>query len=277
MSERKSSKIAKYLCALLCVLIIIFPIYWMIIGSFKTQAEAYSFPPKLFPETLTLDNYINAFQEYNVVVYLKNSLIVTAFVVGLSVIIAALAAYAMSFFRFKLKTTITTSLYLLQLLPTITMLVPLFSLYRVMGLQNTYASLIITYVASVSGVPIALVLMSGYFSSIPKELFESAGIDGAGTMRTFVKILLPLAAPGIVCTAIYIFVQTWQEFMFAVNLVTDPDMYTLPVGLQMFVGLRTTDWGGMMATSTMIAIPAIILFVCVQNYFVDNLAGAVKQ
>ncbi len=277
MSERKSSKIAKYLCALLCVLIIIFPIYWMIIGSFKTQAEAYSFPPKLFPETLTLDNYINAFQEYNVVVYLKNSLIVTAFVVVLSVIIAALAAYAMSFFRFKLKTTITTSLYLLQLLPTITMLVPLFSLYRVMGLQNTYASLIITYVASVSGVPIALVLMSGYFSSIPKELFESAGIDGAGTMRTFVKILLPLAAPGIVCTAIYIFVQTWQEFMFAVNLVTDPDMYTLPVGLQMFVGLRTTDWGGMMATSTMIAIPAIILFVCVQNYFVDNLAGAVKQ
>ena len=226
MSERKSSKIAKYLCALLCVLIIIFPIYWMIIGSFKTQAEAYSFPPKLFPETLTLDNYINAFQEYNVVVYLKNSLIVTAFVVVLSVIIAALAAYAMSFFRFKLKTTITTSLYLLQLLPTITMLVPLFSLYRVMGLQNTYASLIITYVASVSGVPIALVLMSGYFSSIPKELFESAGIDGAGTMRTFVKILLPLAAPGIVCTAIYIFVQTWQEFMFAVNLVTDPDMYT---------------------------------------------------
>ena len=110
MSERKSSKIAKYLCALLCVLIIIFPIYWMIIGSFKTQAEAYSFPPKLFPETLTLDNYINAFQEYNVVVYLKNSLIVTAFVVVLSVIIAALAAYAMSFFRFKLKTTITTSL-----------------------------------------------------------------------------------------------------------------------------------------------------------------------
>ena len=94
--------------------------------------EAYSFPPKLFPETLTLDNYINAFQEYNVVVYLKNSLIVTAFVVVLSVIIAALAAYAMSFFRFKLKTTITTSLYLLQLLPTITMLVPLFSLYRVM-------------------------------------------------------------------------------------------------------------------------------------------------
>ena len=137
--------------------------------------------------------------------------------------------------------------------------------------------MILTYTAAVSGAPIALILITGYFQAIPQELFESANIDGAGTFKCFYKILLPLGAPGMVCTAIYVFVQTWQEFMFAVNLITLPEKYTLPVGLQSFVGMRSTDWGGMMATCTMIAIPAIILFTMVQNYFVDNLAGSVKE
>ena len=111
-------------------------------------------------------------------------------------------------------------LYILQVLPTITMMVPLMTIYRVMGIQNTYLSLILTYTAAVSGAPIALILITGYFQAIPQELFESANIDGAGTFKCFYKILLPLGAPGMVCTAIYVFVQTWQEFMFAVNLIT---------------------------------------------------------
>lgn len=274
MKKKKIAAAAQYAALSVSVLIIIFPIYWIMISSFKTKDEIISYPPKLFPGRLTLDNYVTAFREYDVLMYLKNSLVVT---VILTVIIAALAAYAMCFFKFAPAKILNNLLYLMQILPTITMLVPLMTIYRLAGIQNTYASLILTYTASITGVPIALILISGYFKGVPVELFESASIDGAGSFQAFCKILLPLGAPGLVCTAIYVFVQAWQEFMFAVNLVTVPEMYTLPVGLQSFVGMRSTDWGGMMATCTMIAIPAVVLFTAVQNYFVDNLAGSVKE
>lgn len=277
MHGKRITKALQYLVSFMTLIFITFPIYWIIISSFKTKEDILTYPPKLFPSVLTLNNYITAFKEYNVMMYLKNSLIVTIATVILTIVIAAFAAYAMCFFKFAPAKIMTNLLYIMQVLPTITMLVPLMTIYRSMGIQNTYLSLILTYTASITGIPIALILMSGYFDGIPKELFESAAIDGASHTKAFFKILLPLGAPGIVCTAIYVFVQSWQEFMFAVNLVTSPDMYTMPVGLQSFVGMRSTDWGGMMATCTMIAIPAVILFTAVQNYFIDNLAGSVKE
>ena len=270
--KKRFYKVFQYIALLCALIIIIFPgvvtgvltCALPIFSSFKIKEDILSYPPKIFPSQFTLSNYITAFQDYNVLLYLKNSLIVTCATVILTIIIAALAAYAMCFLKMKGARILNNLLYILQVLPTITMMVPLMTIYRMMGIQNTYLSLILTYTAAVSGAPIALILITGYFQAIQQELFESA-------------ILLPLGAPGMVCTAIYVFVQTWQEFMFAVNLITLPEKYTLPVGLQSFVGMRSTDWGGMMATCTMIAIPAIILFTMVQNYFVDNLAGSVKE
>lgn len=277
MKKKRITVAAQYAALGAAVLVIVFPVYWIIISSFKTKDDIISYPPKLFPNRFTLENYVTAFREYDVLMYLKNSLVVTVATVMLTVIIAAFAAYAMCFFKFAPAKILSNLLYLMQILPTITMLVPLMTIYRITGIQNTYTSLIITYTASITGVSIALILITGYFKGVPAELFESASIDGAGSFQAFCKILLPLGAPGLVCTAIYVFVQAWQEFMFAVNLVTVPEMYTLPVGLQSFVGMRSTDWGGMMATCTMIAVPAVILFTAVQNYFVDNLAGSVKE
>lgn len=277
MKKKMSTKILQYVSLLVTLGIIIFPVYWIIISSFKTKDDILTYPPKLFPESFTLDNYVTAFREYDVLTFLKNSLIVTVVTMLLTVVIAAFAAYAMCFFKFAPAKMLNSLLYIMQVLPTITMMVPLMTIYRMMGIQNTYASLILTYTASITGIPIALILMTGHFTGIPKELFESASIDGAGPTKAFFKILLPLGMPGIVCTAIYVFVQAWQEFMFAVNLITTPDKYTLPIGLQSFVGMRSTDWGGMMATCTLIAVPAVLLFTLVQNYFVDNMSGAVKE
>lgn len=277
MQKYRAKNWGQHICVVLSSIIILFPVYWIVISSFKTKDEILTYPPKLFPEHLTIRNYITAFQEYNISIYLKNSLVITIFTVLLSILIAVLTAYAMTFLKFSLAKVFSGAIYVLQVLPTITMLVPLMTIYRKLGIQNSYLSLIITYTASVSGVPIALLLLLGYFEGIPSDLFESAEIDGASTMTILRKVVLPLAMPGIVCTGIYVFIQAWQEFMFAVNLVTTPEMYTLPVGLQSFVGQRSTDWGGMMATCTMIAVPAIILFTSVQKYFIDNLAGAVKE
>lgn len=267
----------KYILIAVALIIILFPIYWMIISAFKTPSEILTYPPRIFPKELTLNNFITAFRDYNLLKITTNSVIVTVCTMLFSIAISAFAGYAMCFFQFKPAKAINALLYLLQVLPSVTMLVPLFAMFKKMGLLNTYASLIITYTASVSGIPIALILICGYYSSVPKDLLESAGLDGASPTRAFFSILLPLAAPGMFCSAIYVFVQTWQEYMFAANLITDSSMYTLPVGLQIFVGMRSTDWGGMMATATVVAIPAIILFACIQKFFVDNLAGAVKE
>lgn len=274
---KKTWTLLKWLLLLISLIIILFPIYWMIISAFKTPGEILTYPPRLFPKELTFENFVVAFRDYNLLKITTNSLIVTVCTMAFTIAISAFAGYAMCFFRFKPANTINALLYLLQVLPTVTLLVPLFSMFKKMGLLNTYASLIITYTASVTGIPIALILICGYYSSVPKDLFESASLDGASSTRAFFSILLPLAAPGLFCTAIYVFVQTWQEYMFAANLITDSSMYTLPVGLQIFVGMRSTDWGGMMATATVVAIPAIILFACIQKFFVDNLAGAVKE
>ena len=267
----------KYALALLAAVIILFPIYWMIISAFKAPNEILTYPPKLIPSKFTFDNFVTAFRDYNMLHITINSVIVTLSTMVLTITISAFAGYAMCFFQFAPAKAINSLMYLIQVLPAVTMLVPLFALYRIMGLLNTYTSLILTYTAATTGIPIALVMICGYYQGTPMELFESASIDGSGPTQTFFKILLPLAAPGLFCTAIYIFVQTWQEYMFASNLITDSSMYTLPVGLQIFVGMRSTDWGGMMATATVVAVPAIILFVCIQKHFVDNLAGAVKE
>lgn len=277
MRRHTGATVLKYALAAVGALLILFPIYWMFISAFKTPEEILTYPPRLFPTQLTLENFIAAFRDYDMLQITLNSVIVTVATMFLTVAISAFTGYAMCFFKFRPAKALNALMYLLQVLPAVTLLVPLFAMYRIMGILNTYTSLIITYTASVTGIPIALVLICGYYQSIPKDLLESASIDGAGPTRAFFRILLPLAAPGLFCTAIYIFVQTWQEYMFASNLITDSSMYTLPVGLQIFVGMRSTDWGGMMATATVVAIPAVILFVCIQKYFVDNLAGSVKE
>lgn len=276
MRERSGIRACKYLCALIVVIIIIFPIYWMVISSFKTPSEIITYPPRILPKEFTFQNYVDSFTEYGLMTYLLNSVIVTISTVVLSVIIASLTAFALNFLKFKLKKLLTNLLYLVQVLPAVVMLVPLFIIYKEIGLLNTHASLVLTYLGNVIGVPIGIILLTGYTAEIPKELFEAAEIDGASTFQLFRKVLLPLATPGMICTAIYIFIVTWQEYMFALNLITKKNLYTMPVGLTMYAQQWTTNWGGMMAASTIIAIPAIVLFVMVQNYFIDNLAGSVK-
>ena len=275
MKSKGSTRILKYVTALIAFLIIIFPVYWMVISSFKPKKDLLN--PKIIPSSLTLENYVSAFRDYDILTYMKNSVVVTLLTVLLVTLIATLAAYAICFLKMRATKFVMPLTYIVQILPGIVMLLPLFTIYRFLGLQNSYTSLILTYTASTMGIPVALIMMCGYFQGISKEIFESASIDGASTFTAFWRILLPLGTSGIFCTAIYIFVITWQEFMFAANLITNPTMYTMPVGLQMFVSSLTSDWGGMMAASTVISIPAVILFVCIQNYFVDNLAGSVKE
>lgn len=234
--------------------------------------------PSLVGTGWTLENYKTVFATAGFGRNIINSLIYTLGTVALSIVIASLAAYALTYYpRFKLGRHITSFLYLFQMLPSLVMTIALFLAYWKLGILNTYTSMILAYACGGGGTAIAVIMLCGYYTDVPKDLFESAYIDGASAIKAFYRILLPLAAPGLLCSAIYVFIITWQEFPYAQNLITDTSMYNVTVGLSAFSQERGKDWGGIMAASTIIMVPTLIMFVSIQNYFIDNLSGAVKE
>lgn len=264
----------KYLYMIGIFLFTVFPFFWIISSSFKGPGEIFHLPPTLIPIRPTLENYIKAVQMNRLLLYTKNSIQIAVFTTLLTVIIGALAAYALSSFVFKGRRIINKVMLLTQMFPWAVTIIPLFILCRYLGLINTPYALIFGNLAGT--VPVSVILLTGYFMDIPRELEEASRIDGCNTFTVFTKIILPLATPGIVASAIFTFIGVWQEFLMALSFTSDKNRYTLPVGLTTFVGQHSTDWGGLMATSVVIAVPAIILFVSVQNYFIDNLAGSIK-
>lgn len=267
----------KYLVAIIVFLGIVFPIYWIISCSFRPQSEFMTINPSLIGTEFTLRNYITVFSTSGFGRNIVNSLVYTLGTVLLSTVIASLTAYAMTFFpRFKLSKHIMSFLLLVQMLPSLVTTITLFFVYWKLGILNTYIAMILTYSCG-GGIAVPVIMLCGYYGEIPKDLLDSAYIDGANAFKAFYKVLLPLAAPGLLCTAIYVFILTWQEFPAAQNLITDTSMYNVTVGLSAFSREHGKDWGAIMAASTIIMVPTLIMFVSIQNYFIDNLSGAVKE
>lgn len=274
--SRITTRFLLYALAIVVVVFTLMPVVWILSSSFKDHFEIMSMTPTVIPKSPTIENYINIFEQSKVGTFVKNSLIVTVASMIATVFFAVFASYAISFFKFKGRNFFSGMMLMLQILPMIVSIVPLYIMFNRMGISNTLFSLTIANVAKTSGVPIAIILIGGYFTEVPRELTESASLDGLSKLRSLFSIVIPITLPGIISTAIYTFVMVWQEFMLATSLITDISLFTLPVGLETFRGHNTVDWGGIMATSTVIAIPAIILFIAVQKYFIDSMAGAIK-
>lgn len=274
---QKCGRFGGYCCTMLLCLFTLFPFFWILSCSFKNKLEIMTTNPTFIPENPTFENYINAVQQNDILRYLANSLIITIAVVLLTVLIGALASYAISFMETPSTRSFQRILVAVQMLPLVISLVPLFVIFSRLHLMNTRIGIVLAYTASTWGLPVAIILLQGYFTEIPKALIEAARLDGCSTMRIFSHVILPLSMPGLVSTGINIFLNSWQEFTLAVNLISDKAMYTLPVGLTNFIGMHGTDWGGLMATSVVIALPSIVLFVGVQKYFIDGMTGSVKE
>jgi ABC-type glycerol-3-phosphate transport system permease component len=277
MKAKWHTSAAQYFCAIIVFLFIVFPIYWIVSSSFRTQEEFMSTNPTLWTKNWTFDNYITVFSKTGFGRYILNSFIYTMGTVVLTLIISTLAAFGLTFYRaFRIRKHATAILYFTQMLPGLAATVPLFIIHWKLGLLNTYTSLILIYSCG-SGAAIAIIMLCGYYSEVPIDLFDSAYIDGANAIRVFYKILLPIMAPGLLCTAIYVFIVTWQEFATAQNLVTRNTMYNVTVGLTVFNEEHGKDWGGIFAASSLIMAPTLIMFVAIQNYFIDHLSGSIKE
>ena len=260
--------------ATLLFIVVFFPFYWIILSSFKSFLEIFETPPKIIPVSINFANYIEAFTEYGIGTFIMNSLFVTITTVLVTTIISVCASFAISRLDFIGRDIFRSFLKATQMFPVVVLLVPLFLMCNKLGLYGTRSSLILPYIAL--QIPVSVILLSTYFADIPAEMEEAALIDGCSLPQIFFRIMLPLAASGIVAVSIYTFIQVWQEFLIASSFITNHDFYTLTVGLTTFRG-EFINCGGLMATSVIIAIPAMILFSISQDFFINRLAGGVKE
>ena len=273
--RNKGSKIPIYLIVFFVLGVYLFPIYWMFITSLRSISEIYSPTVSLFPRTIVLDNFIYILTNFRFFSYLKNSFIVSITTTFFAVLISLFTAYALSRFKFRGRTLLSTLLLVSQMLPPVLLLIPLFIILKKLGLISTHLGLTLTYITFI--LPFASWLLRGYFRTIPVDLENAALIDGCNRLQILFKILLPLSAPGVVAVACLCFVMSWQEYLYALTIMATERMITLPVGATLFMSQDEIMWGEAMAFSVLISLPVLIVFLFFQRYLVGGLtAGAVK-
>lgn len=252
------------------------PVYWMINTSLKTQVEVFASPPTLYPQKAVLENYVSLFTRRNLGAYLLNSVIIVAGSVSLAMAMGSLAAYALARFHLgHLQERISFWVLATRMIPAVAIVVPIFLMLQYLGFINKYPGLILVYTAM--NLPFVVWMMRSFFQEIPVDLEEAALVDGATRLRSFWDIVLPLAAPGLVATAIFSVIVTYNEFFFALILTSTPAAATLPVGTAALIGKTQTLFGEMAAAGVVATIPLIAFALLVQRHLVRGLTmGAVK-
>lgn len=252
-----------------------FPVLWMLSSSFKSNTEIFEFPPRLITENFSFTAYAKILADPVKVRYFINSYVIALTVTVLTLAVAIMAAYAFSRFQFRFKKIFNVVIVSVQAVPPITLLVPYFGLMVTLKLYNSYQGLILTYL--VFTLPYAIVMMTGYFNTLPRELDEAVKVDGGGTLTALWRVLVPIAIPGIVSVGIYTFMIAWNEYLFALTLTKTQDMRTVPIGIQLLMGQHSYEWNEMMAMSILGCIPILLLFLFFQRFFIGGMsAGAVK-
>lgn len=253
-----------------------FPVLWMLLNSFKPNSEIFAWPPVWISENFTLDAYKKLLANEQTIRFFINSYVISAIVVVFTLVIGILAAYAFSRFDFKGKKLINTIVISVQAIPPVVLLIPYMSLIVKLKLYNTYWALILTYM--VFTLPYAILMLTGYFNTLPKDLDEAVMIDGGSRFVALWRILVPAAVPGMISVGMYTFMQAWNEYLFALTLTKTNDMRTVPIGISLLMGQHAYEWNQMMAMSVLGSVPVLLLFLFFQRYFIAGMtAGSVKS
>lgn len=273
-SKHKISKLLLNTLMVLFSITCLFPVIWIFFSSMKTQQE-FMLSSMALPKSINFQNYIDVFQSTNMLVYIWNSLRNTIVSLGLTIIVVFPAAYVLSRRGFKGRNFIYNYFIIGMLIPVHALLVPMYIQFKQAGIDNQWYTLIIPYVAF--GIPISVMLMESYIKSIPVELEDAAAIDGCGFFKTMLIIILPLATPVLATVAIIQFFASWNEFSFALILVKDDALRTIPVGLNAFKGAHDINYPRFMAAIMASMIPAILLYFSFSKRIISGMmAGAVK-
>jgi N,N'-diacetylchitobiose transport system permease protein len=273
--RRLVKRLALNATALLVLVVMVFPVYWMVITAFKPGIDVQSYTPKFFPHPATLVNFRDALDRPYFWDVVKNSLVVVGVVVLLSMVLAFLAALALAKFRFYGRRAFIVVIIGVQMVPLNALIIPLYIMLSRAGQVDKLTGVIVTYLTFV--LPFCVWTLRGFMLGVPRELEEAAMVDGSTRAGAFVRILLPLVAPGLVATSIFAFIQAWNEYIVAYVLLSSPENQTITVWLAGFTTLRGTDWGSLMAAATLTSLPVVAFFVLVHRWIAFGLtAGAVR-
>lgn len=253
----------------------LFPIYWMVNTSLKPLEEIFLAKPTFVSPNWTLDSYVRVWQTRPMPRYFMNSAIVSVGSTILAMGLAAMAAYGFSRFRMRWDRLLIVVLLLTQMLPGTLLIIPYFQLMSKAGLVNTYLALVLAYTSF--ALPFSTWMLIGFFRSIPTDLDEAAMADGCTRVSAFFRVILPLSLPGLVAVAIFTFLLSWNSYVYALVLTTDPDMYPLSLGVTTMRGEYQVFWNELMAAVVLASVPVIVLYSFLERYLVEGItSGAVK-
>jgi multiple sugar transport system permease protein len=256
------------------ILFSLFPFLWFVDTSFKTELEVTAIPPVIIP-SWSLKFYISAVRDYGLLHFLKNSAIVASLTTIITITLSTFAGYALSRLRFRFHRHILQGLLVVSMFPQISIAGPVWRILSEINLLNSYPGLIFPYVTLT--LPLGVWILTSFFSELPEELEASARVDGCGYLQTLLRIILPLSLPGVFTASILVFIYAWNEFFFALLVMTQKKFQTLPVGIALFQGQYTLPWGEIAAASTVATVPLVLLVFLFQRRIVTGLsAGAIK-
>jgi len=257
-------------------LIFLFPLYWTITTAFKTPGQIMTLPPEFFPSRWTWDNFISSFTNHNIGIFFRNSVVIASSTTFFTLLIASFAGYGFSRFNFKFKNGLLLVVIAMRMIPSLIYMVPYYIIFNNLNLLDSRFGLTIVYITA--NLPLAIWLSTNFFNETPKEVYESAKMDGCTEFQTYFKIALPLVVPGLIVTAILVFLAAYNEFGTALVLLFNDANKTLPLGISGMIQLqRDTPFGLLAAAGTVAIIPALILALTTQKYIQKGIsAGAVK-
>lgn len=276
MRSTRKGKIGFGIIVTITVVLMVFPFVWQVITSVKSPGEIFQAPPSILPDQVYTQNYKDVFTAgVPFHWYLRNSLIIAGLTTIVCLIIGSFAAYVLARFKFKGQALFLGILLAVAMFPQVAIISPLFLFFRDIGLLNTYPGLILPY--TTFALPLTIWILTSFFRELPTDLEDAALIDGCSPFQSFYRIIVPLAAPGMVTTAILVFIFAWNEFLFALIFNTANHMRTVTVGITMFPGLHEVPWGTIFAASTIITLPLVLMVLILQKRIVQGLtAGSVK-
>ena len=259
-TKKRLGKVAKYGILALILAFLLFPLYWVIITSLKTNAESYLYPPTFFPHSPTFQAYVDLFTKNNdFFIYFKNNFIVATISSAIVCFIAVFAGYALSRIKIKWNKWVIATLMFSQMFPVVSRLISLYSLMGTVGLLNTYTGLILAITAA--QIPFAITLMASFFDSVPVSLEEAAFVDGAGRVRTLFQVVVPLIVPGLLAVGIYSFLMTWDDYLHASTLIQNDALRTLSIGVNLrYLGEMSYDWSLVNSISVVGTLPIVFIF-----------------
>ncbi len=275
--SHRSVRHALYYATLVAfIALMLFPLYWMLVTSFKPNIEIYHIPPRFFPDSLYLDHYARTLEDGYFVRYLWNNFIVASITTLVNLIAATLAGYSISRYPTRITAVISFGLLSTQMFPVVGIVIALYTLYLRVSMLNTHTGLILVLTATT--IPFTTWMLKGFFDELPKSIEDSAFVDGASRLTVLTRIALPLAKPGLLAAGLYSFMLAWNDFLFGLTLISSDRLRTLSVGISLrYLGEVSYDWGQVTTVAVFGTVPMFVLFFLFQRYLVEGLtAGAVK-